>query len=396
MPIPPDTMLPQATTPRANPRLASDRGTSCAAARSGLKILHVVEAFSTGVFEAVRQVANASAAAGHEVHVAHATRPWTAEDFATMFSDEVVFHRLAWGVKRQPRVLMRGTRELASLTRAERFDVIHLHSTLAGVAGAIAVPSGVPTIYTPHGYVFLMSSLPRPVSVATRFVERLVARRVSVIGAVSAAEAREAQGVGARRVVVIHNGLQELDGPTTSPDPSDDRRQGVVAAGRMSAQRQPLVVEEIFRALPAGTPTSWIGDTADEHASAALRRLGTHLTGWVSRRDVLELTRKARVYLHWTAWDGHPLSVLEAISMGTVVVAHDIPPVREILGTQSVCATPADAVALIERLLVDDELYAAFQRDQAKAAAPFSGRAMTAKWGALYEDLASCATRGID
>jgi glycosyltransferase involved in cell wall biosynthesis len=359
--------------------------------RRPLRILHVVEAFSTGVFETVRQIANAHALAGHEVHIAHARRPWTADDFAALFSDEVTFHRLAWDVKREPRLLGRGTRELARLMRRGRFDLIHLHSTLAGVAGAVVKPRGVPTVYTPHGYVFLMRSLPRPLAVAARLVERIVAHRVSMIGAVSAAEAQEARGIGARRVAVIHNGLQELDDLDESANGAlddSDMRQGVVAAGRMSSQRQPMVVAEIFRACPEGTPTSWIGDTADHAASEVFQALGTRLTGWVSRNEVLELTRQARVYLHWTAWDGHPLSVLEAISVGTVVVAHDIPPVREILGERSVCREPEDAIRLIHRLLADDELYASLQREQAQAATSFSGRAMTAKWASLYAELA--------
>jgi glycosyltransferase involved in cell wall biosynthesis len=80
--------------------------------------------------------------------------------------------------------------------------------------------------------------------------------------------------------------------------------------------------------------------------------------------------------------------VLEAISVGTVVVAHDIPPVREILGERSVCREPEDAIRLIHRLLADDELYASLQREQAQAATSFSGRAMTAKWASLYAELA--------
>jgi glycosyltransferase involved in cell wall biosynthesis len=103
------------------------------------------------------------------------------------------------------------------------------------------------------------------------------------------------------------------------------------------------------------------------------------------------LTRNARVYLHWTAWDGHPLSILEAISVGTVVVAHDIPPVREILGERSVCASPQDAIHLIHRLLADDELYGSLQREQARAAQSFSGRAMTDKWASLYATMALAA-----
>jgi glycosyltransferase involved in cell wall biosynthesis len=152
----------------------------------------------------------------------------------------------------------------------------------------------------------------------------------------------------------------------------------------MSAQRQPIAVASIFELLPAGTPTRWIGDSADQEAAQRLRELGTELTGWVSREEVLAMTASARVYVHWTAWDGHPLSVLEAIGAGTVVVAHDIPPVREILGDEGVCATTEEAVGLTTQLLADEQLYRSMQAAQAQAAAPFSSRAMTAKWAEIY------------
>jgi glycosyltransferase involved in cell wall biosynthesis len=274
--------------------------------------------------------------------------------------------------------------------RREQFDVLHLHSTFAGLGGAIVRPRGVATIYTPHGYVFLMSSLPRRARSAARALEWFVSRRVSLIGAVSAAEAADAASLGAPNVTVVHNGIEELDDP---PETATLCGSGVVAAGRMSAQRQPFEVARIFGRLPAGTPTSWIGDCADPNAAARLRELGTNLTGWLPREQVLEWTAGARVYLHWTAWDGHPLSVLEAIAGGTVVVAHDIPPVREILGEHGLCATAEQAAELIERLLADDEFYESVQREQALAAVPFSSNAMTDRWAAVYAGLTASSAR---
>jgi glycosyltransferase involved in cell wall biosynthesis len=354
-----------------------------------LRIVHVVEAFSTGVFEAVRQIANAADAAGHEVHVAHARRPWTPPNFEEQFGSGIRFHRLKWDVKRRPSVLVAGALELRRLLRAERFDVIHLHSTFAGVAGALVRPPGVPTVYTPHGYMFLMSSLPRPARKFARMLERGVARRVSLIGAVSEAEAAEARRLGARDVRVIHNGIEELDeldGNGTRLPSAD--RSGVIACGRMSSQRQPSAVASIFERLDRQTRTAWVGDIEDEVAAARFRTRGTELTGWVEREEVLRRMAVARVYLHWTAWDGHPLSVLEAISVGTVVVGSDIAPVREILGENAVRATTDEGAELVEQLMVDDALYAELQRAQARIGETFSGREMTRQWLELYQQLA--------
>lgn len=348
-----------------------------------LKVLHVAEAFSTGVFEVVRQLANAAVVRGHEVHVAHSQRRWTPPAFESMFAEAVVFHRLGWSAERRPWPLLRATAQLAALVRRQRYDLIHLHSTFAGVTGAVARPRRVPTIYTPHGYAFLIGSLSTPAQLAVRAAERIVGRRVSVVGAVSESEAKEARGLGLPRVSVIRNGIAELNdrsARTRGYGIANAERRGVVAAGRMSAQRQPLAVAEILAALPREAPKGWIGDPGDDESVRALEASGTSITGWRPREEVLEITRRARVYLHWSAWDGNPLSVLEALSVGTVVVGHDIPPVREILGERWVHRRPEAAAAMIERLLVDDDFFASVQLAQARAAAPFTARSMAEQW----------------
>jgi glycosyltransferase involved in cell wall biosynthesis len=352
-----------------------------------LRLLQVVEAFSTGVFEVVRQIANAASARGYEVHVAHSQRPLTPPEFASLFADGIIFHRLRWELRR-PWPLLASAGQLATLTRQGRFDVIHLHGTFAGVTGALTRPRNVPVVYTPHGYAFLMRSLPTPARRAARATERVVGRMVSVVGAVSNSEAAEARRLGLRRVWVVHNGIPELDDIAARP-PANAGRCGVVAAGRMSAQRQPLQVAEIFRLIKHSSPKTWIGDRGDERAALALSRSGALITGWQPRERVLELVGDARVYVHWTAWDGHPLSILEAFAMGTVAVAHDIPPAREILGERWVHRDVRSAAQMIDRLLTDEDFYAVAQQDQARRAARYSARAMTDGWCRLYAELAS-------
>jgi glycosyltransferase involved in cell wall biosynthesis len=360
-----------------------------------LRILHVTEAFGSGVFEALRLIANAGASDGHSVHVAHGLRPSTPDGFAELFDARVSLHPLRWGPHRSVRQLVRGTVDLRQLLRSQVWDVVHFHSTFAGVAGAVTVGRNVRTVYTPHGYAFLMESLPSLARACTRMIESGIARRMAVIGAVSSAEAAQARRIGARNVEVIYNGIAELDPDrveASSALTSSASREGVIAVGRMTAQRQPQAVARIFRSLDGAVSTSWVGDTDNRSTSQELHDAGASVTGWLPRDAVLDRMRSARVYLHWAAWDGHPLSVLEAISQGAVVVAYDIAPVREIVGSAQVCDSEEEAVARITALLEDTETYAKVQRAQLAGVERFSRSRMTASWQELYSRLAAPPT----
>jgi len=110
-------------------------------------------------------------------------------------------------------------------------------------------------------------------------------------------------------------------------------------------------------------------------------------------RAVLERMRCARIYLHWAAWDGHPLSVLEAISQGAVMTAYDIPPVREILRADQLCQSEEEAAARIKALLEDERTYAETQAAQLQRVECFSHLAMTSSWQELYARLADRTPR---
>ena len=99
----------------------------------------------------------------------------------------------------------------------------------------------------------------------------------------------------------------------------------------------------------------WIGDAPGDE-SAPLRAAGIPITGWLSHEDALAELGRATVLLHYSAWDGAPLAVLEAIARDVVVVASDIPANRELLGPAQVCADEAAAARLIRAVLADAAL----------------------------------------
>ena len=131
---------------------------------------------------------------------------------------------------------------------------------------------------------------------------------------------------------------------------------------------------------------AWVGGgRRDDPAMRPLAAAGVPLTGWPTRAATMPALHTPTVYLHWTGWDGLPLSVLEAMARDVVVVASDIGPNREVLGPDQVCATDQDAIALIRRLLADEGLYRRMLASQRVRRRRYGADRMVRLWERVYE-----------
>jgi glycosyltransferase involved in cell wall biosynthesis len=360
-----------------------------------VRVLHVAEALGGGILEMVRILAGAHARAGGQVAVAYGVRPETPEDLRAELDPAVELFPTPW-TNRSLRAQAGAARTLRRTVSDWRPDVIHLHSAFAGVVGAAALAKRAPTVYTPHAASFIQSTEPRAKLLAYRALERFVARRVDLVGAISHAEAEVMRAtVRPRRVEVVENGIPELDvePPARTEWPRPPR---VVAIGRTVPQRQPAASARILAALTPGAEVEWVGGGGGDRGVegyAALVAAGVPVSGWITRDEALARLADATVYLHWTAWDGLPLSILDALSRDTVVVASDIPPNREVLGPTGVCTDEEAAIARIRALVNDADAHAKLLAEQRHRRAHYSARRMVAGWLELYERLALCNSR---
>jgi glycosyltransferase involved in cell wall biosynthesis len=349
-----------------------------------VRILHVTEASAAGTLQVVRGLATHQAASGHVVTLAYADRPETPAELAQIAAEGVDLVPLRWP-RRSVTAHVAVGRALRRLVRERRPDIVHLHSSFAGAVGALALPRSVPLIYTPHGFAFARTGVRRPIAAGVRAVEALVARRSALLGAVSEAEAELARGrLRAPRVAVVRNGIPELDGGP--PAAARERPEPVVVAmGRITDARRPAATARILSALSRDARVGWIGGGGDD--DAPLREAAIPMTGWLPRGEALARLGEATVYLHWSAWDGQSLALLEAFARDVVVVASDIPPNREVVGPRQVCADEASAVALARSILASPALRAELLAEQRARAAAFGAERAGAEWLALYDQV---------
>lgn len=353
-----------------------------------LRVLHVVESFGGGVYEVVRVLCERLVEREQAVGIAYGVRPETPPDVEATLDPRIEVFATPW-TERSPGAQLGAYRALGRLERAWQPDVVHLHSSFAGAVGSVAVRSRRPTVYSPHGYSFTMEGSGARKR-AFRAVERFIARSVTTVGAVSPSEAALAAELGtARAIVTVPNGIPELDAPDEHPgDP--DRPLLAVAMGRIMAQRRPDQVARILGAAQGLAQVGWIGGgRADQSDADQLEAAGVPVTGWCGRDEALAHLARATVYVHWTAWDGQPLSVLEAMARDVIVIASDIPANRDIVGPEQVFGTVEDAQAFLRRVLADAGLRADLLARQRARRRAFGADAMADGWLAVYRDLAA-------
>lgn len=359
-----------------------------------MRILHLAESFGGGLMRMVIDLAEGTAAEGDSVLIAHGVRPETPTTLRADIDDSVELRTLSW-TSRTPLAQVRAAREIRALVREWKPDVIHLHSSFSGVVGSLAVGRSVPTVFTPNAFA---SALPEAGAIsrrAYRLAERVTCHRVSAVGGVSWSEAQIAQELGAKRVERIPNGIPALDpGRAVTRDPGAPAEDPplVFATGRTVPQRQPDACARILAAVADVAQVEWLGGGGGSRGvagKAALEAAGVPITGWLPQTELLDRMATATAYLHWTAWDGLPLSVIEAIALDVVVIASDIPPNREILGELGVRSTEQEAVDALRRVAADPAYAEELRREQRARRDEFSAAAMVSGWRRLYSELAT-------
>jgi glycosyltransferase involved in cell wall biosynthesis len=240
--------------------------------------------------------------------------------------------------------------------RQLRPDLVHAHSTYAGVyVRAFARPPTGSLVYTPHAYPFERRDVPVVVRGLYWVVEATLSLGGGCVAAVGPREAELAVRLpGGQPVVNLPNVVRDLrPRPQGEPEQAESRgRVRLAMLGRISPQKGPEFFGRAVRlSRDLGLPLEWTwvggGRPEDERA---LREAGALVTGWLPRQAALDHLATADVYVHTAAWEGFPVSVLEAAALDLPIVARRIPALEALEGT-ALCDSPEELVAAARSLV---------------------------------------------
>lgn len=231
-----------------------------------------------------------------------------------------------------PRRDLRALREMRALVASVAPDVVHGHSSKAGLLARLAAASrGVPSLYTAHGFVFL-EPLPRARRVAYLAIEAVGGRagtRLITVSERDAEAARRYRLTAGRRIVTIPNGF-DPPGPVQPWPPVEPFRFATVA-NAYPTKGLPVLVEAVRQTADRPYEVLVAGD-GPERRDLEERSRGLPIR-WLGRlTDVGPLLASCHATLLPSLKEGWPYAVLEAMGAGRAVIASDVGGIRDQLG----------------------------------------------------------------
>jgi glycosyltransferase involved in cell wall biosynthesis len=322
------------------------------------RVLHVAQPGYAGVGVVVRDLVRDQVTRGWQVTVATPPGP-----LARFLRDSGATHAL-WPATRSPGPsTLDESRRLARIVRATRPDVVHLHSSKAGLAGRLALRGGLPTVFQPHAWSFLAAD--GAMGKAAARWERFATRWTDAVVHVSAGEREQGEAVGIHaHWELVPNGI---DLAHFSPRDRGAARSRLglgagplaVCPGRICHQKAQDLLLDVWptvTAAVAGAELVLVGRL--EMALPA--RLPPGVTVAAEVDDLLDWYAAADVVATPSRYEaGLPLVAREAMACGRPVIVTDLPEVRDDAVAEAGAVVAVDDGDALTRelvcLLTDDE-----------------------------------------
>jgi len=293
-----------------------------------LKVVHVVEALEGGVYTYFRDLSNFFGDDGIskniETTIVYSSnrKGISSEKVNSEFSNGVNLIHLNMIREISPFQDLKSLFKLIKELKKINPDVIHLHSSKAGVLGRIAyffLFKKKKVFYTPHGYAFLRTDISKSSRKLYSIIEKSFQRLFGgTIVACGDTEFEIAKKIGPSKLV--RNGV---DIPPIREYflLHQNSKLTVGILGRITAARNPKLFNDIALKFPDFN-FIWIGDGELSHF---ITSENIKITGWIMDKNIVfEALNSIDIYLQTSLWEGLPIALLEAMVLEKPVIATNI------------------------------------------------------------------------
>lgn len=238
-------------------------------------------------------------------------------------------------------------------------DIVHCHSSFAGVIGRVVVRSKIPTVFTAHSWAFTDgASVFR--KIIAPFSERIVSQWTQKIICVSEYDRQLAiryRIAPMEKLIVIHNGVADANIKVV-------REQKIISIGRLAYPKEFKLLLQAYKESGVSMALEIIGDGPDKAMiKSEISRLD--LRDVVAIRDNLEGPEavrvelaKAEVFILISKHEGLPMTILEAMAAGLPVIASRVGGIPEEIDTACgvLVANKKESIAQAIRDLSDEHM----------------------------------------
>lgn len=286
-----------------------------------IKTLHISETFVSGVYTYIKQLNNYSEKNDLKTFIIYSgerseNKEILEKDFS-MNTELICIHMT------REITLFKDIVSLINIIKEVRRikpDVIHVHSSKAGVLGRIAriFHLKAKLFYTPHGYSFLREDISNKKKKIYRFVE-LVTTKIfgGTIVACGDQEYEEASKLG--KAVLVRNGI-DINDFKKYEEHIPNKILTIGTSGNIYEPKNPSFFNELASKLPQ-YKFMWIGDGELKNR---LNSEVVEISGWKSREDALALVNNLDVFISTSLWEGLPFNIIEAMAMSKPIISSNI------------------------------------------------------------------------
>lgn len=244
--------------------------------------------------------------------------------------------------------------------RKYRFDIVHTHSSKTGFLGRIAgrftrVPK---IIHTVHGFPFHQFQ-PKYIRIFYQILERLASRFCDKVVLVNNSERELAIAkkiVSPNKALTIYNGI-EL--PDINKLRSTRKTDNFVIGSVLRFWKQKNVINTVKAAIKVcenNTKINFVFIGDGEHFDICKQMIKEAelekkilLPGW--QNNILDWLICFDVFLLFSKWEGLPISILEAMSVGLPIIASDIKGNNELVNSRNGYLVPVNEIDKLIQLL---------------------------------------------
>ncbi len=224
-------------------------------------------------------------------------------------------------------------KEYIKVMRKVKPDIVHVHSTFAGVIVRVLSPFfRVKIVYCPHGFATDMKQSKLRKS-AIGMVERLLSYSCSKIICISNHEKKVGidLGISEKKLVVIYNGISK-EVPEFAPALWDDDRLKLLFVGRLDTQKGIDILLQAVSGLENEVVLYVIGGAVvggDEIDFSKYKNV--KVLGWRTSSEIAAYMSASDVVVIPSLWEGFGLVAIEAMRVSKPVIASRVGGLAEII-----------------------------------------------------------------